>query len=299
VLFHFKKNDVLILFPAFDFRLLILLLAKIKQIIVILEINEYPLVHLKKSKVVKIKQLVVVNSFRLYDGFIVISEELRKLINKYKPDDSKIVKIPIITFDPPKNKSKLSPLNCPYLFHAGSLYENKDYISGMIESFGIAKKELKTNLKYVFTGDIKKCSNHKNIEDIIYRFDLKDEVVFTGYLSTEELDAYFSFASLALIYKKDNIQNKYCFATKLAEYLSYKIPVISSCVGESNNYLIDNENSYLVYKDDPYEFSKKIVDVFKNRDKATTIATNGFNLYKDKFHCESQKDILVKFIKSF
>lgn len=49
----------------------------------------------------------------------------------------------------------------------------------------------------------------------------------------QKLMEYTKGASLFIIYKNENIQNKYCFATKLGEYLLSGNPVITTDVGEA------------------------------------------------------------------
>ena len=61
-----------------------------------------------------------------------------------------------------------------------------------------------------------------------------------------------------IINKRPNLQNRYCFATKLGEYLLTGKPVIISDVGEAKNYLKDGESAYIVDSGQPNLIAKKI-----------------------------------------
>lgn len=62
-------------------------------------------------------------------------------------------------------------------------------------------------------------------------------MLFTGYLSHEDLKDYLSKASMVIINKYRNQQNEHCFSTKLGEYLAAAKPVIITNVGEAMNWL--------------------------------------------------------------
>ena len=63
-----------------------------------------------------------------------------------------------------------------------------------------------------------------------------------------------------VIYNKyDTQQNSYCFSTKLSEYLSFSRPVITTTIGEANNYFKDGVNAFIVEPHKPELIADKIV----------------------------------------
>ena len=298
VCFRFNKNDVIILFPAFDFRLFIPLLTKISEARVVLEINEYPLVQRKNTIITRIKRMLIFKlSFPVYDGFIVISDELKKIIIKYKSSESIIIKIPIIAKPVERILNSKPPVPYPYLFHAGSLSEDKDGVLGMIEGFGLAIREIEKEVKFIFTGLAKKSVHYNEILDLIKKYNLQNQIIFTGFLSSEELDTYMRHSFLSIINKKDTIQNKYCFASKLAEYLSYSIPVITTNIGESNNYLTDNKNAFLVETENVNKLAEKIIEVFSDSQNRLFVSKNAKNLFDWHFEYSVYRNELLTFLK--
>lgn len=302
VLFYLLINrfraDAIIVYPSFDYRLLIPFAGYIARSKVIMEINELPFVD-RPGWLSKVKRAVLFNVFfRFYDGFIVISDNLATKVNKYKSKKSRVVKIPVITDKATKVPYATSPYPFKYIFHAGSLTEEKDGILGMIEAFGIAKKNNMVDLKYIITGDKSKCYFSKQIDSIIHKYGLEDHVVFTGFLSQEQLYIHLQYCSLAIVNKYDTLQNKYCFATKIAEYLSYSIPVITTTVGEAKNFLSDGVDSFLVEPLNTEMLADKIIEALTSEDKRQQIAKGGLDLFERSFNYMRYCDTLNDFIRN-
>ncbi len=95
-------------------------------------------------------------------------------------------------------------------------------------------------------------------------------------------------ASLAILNKKSNIQNIYCFPTKLGEYLLNEIPIIATKIGEMNNYLSHKINALLIDDGNVKDLAKNIEILFTNNDLAKLLAKNGKKLAESEFSNEYQ-----------
>jgi glycosyltransferase involved in cell wall biosynthesis len=300
VLFNrFKSDAMIVIGPSIDFRILLPIASKIAGQKSFIEINEYPFVGKESAKLTKLKRWFFLHFIiPLYDGHIVISENLKELISKFKSEKSRIIRIPVITNNVVDfNENLLSPFNEPYIFHAGSLIENKDGILGIIEAFGIALKKIDLPIKYVFTGRVENSPNYIEIIELIKKYNLQEHIVFTGYIPDNEIPGYFMNASLSIINKYDTLQNRYCFATKLTEYIKYRVPVITTNVGESNNFLIDGINAFICEEGDVKLLSDKIIFAISNPEKSRAIANNAKNLLDKDFNAAYQGQQLKKFIE--
>lgn len=289
--------NVVVVFPSFDFRLLIPVVSFFSKVKVVMEINELPFVD-RPGWLSEVKRFAMFNFFfRLYDGFIVISEELAALVDRYRSNKSIMVKIPVLAEPASIIADAKSPYDFPYMFHAGSLTEEKDGILGMLEAFGMARDKLGINLKYLFTGEISNSSYSRQIRFVMDKYDLRECVFFTGFLTQEQLVRHLQFCNLAIVNKYDTIQNRYCFATKLAEYLSYSIPVVTTMVGESKYYLTDGLDAYLVEPHNPGLLAEKIIEAFTNESDRLKIANGGYELFEKSFVNLRYCDLLVDFFE--
>lgn len=300
VLFNRYKSDVtLVIGPSFDFRLFLPFASIFSISKIFLEINEYPFVAKKQNCLTHIKRWILYNLiYPFYDGFVVISESLLKEVNMAKSIQATVIKVPILGSKVYSDKSKnLSPLNSPYIIHAGSLYEEKDGILGVFEAFGMAVEHIERPLKYVFTGRISNSPHSEEIKKIIANYNLENQIVFTGYLDKKELFRYYKFASLAIVNKYDTRQNRFCFATKFTDYIAHEIPIITTTVGETMQYFINGFNAYLVPPGKSDLMASKIIQAINNPNQMKLIAANASQLIRQDFNYKYQGGRLVKFFE--
>lgn len=296
-LFKLDRNSIVLFFPNCDFRFLLMILCRLRGLKIVMEINEYPLVGRTDGILVRLKRFIIFSlTFPLCSGFIVISDTLKELVIKYAKSKVGVIKIPVIAVNPEFSVENLkSPVVFPYILHVGSLNEQKDGITGMLECFSALVERINFSIRMIFTGDLNKSQDSEEILNAIERLKLKDYVIFLGYLSTKELELYMSFASAAIVNKKENIQNKYCFATKISEYLSWGIPVVTTNYGEAMNFLINGENSIIVEKNDYFSMSAAIQDLIENPEKYNELKKKSRELFKLKFEYSNYSEVLYQF----
>lgn len=247
-------------------------------------------------KNVRLRKKTLLQQFPKCDGFIAISDSLVELAEKYKRTDAQILKVPImVDYDKYSLPDKSSEVSIPYIFHSGTLTEQKDGILGMIEAFGMALQKLSMPIMFISTGNKENSPHREAINELIDEYHLEKKLVFTGYLSEKELKEYLSKASLVIINKYETQQNKYCFSTKLAEYMAASKPVIITRVGEAMNWLTDNRDAYVVGPHDMNALAEKIVEAFTNSEKRYVIASNGFKTCKACFDYKNYGDKLIDF----
>jgi len=291
---NLKKNDIVIIYEGgVLWHKIIARTVHSVHCKVVMELNEYPFVQTPGSEKKRKRMLNTV--FPMYDGFLAISENLVKLINQYAPS-AKVLKVPIIVESLNKDNLYIDKKKEEeaYIFHSGSLSEQKDGILGVIEAFGIACKQLNTPLKYYMTGNLNDSPHAEQIKTLINKYNLHDKIIFTGYLNENELRNYQKNCNLTIINKYDTIQNKYCFATKLGEYLALKRPVIITDVGEATFYLNDT-HAYIVPHGSPQLIANKIIEIINNPQKSKQIAEEGYKLTLKEFNYRYQAQRIISF----
>ena len=296
---HLKEGDIVLGFLSASpyYINTIINIVHLKKAQYIRELCELPYgTSEETTKKIKLRKFTLANLFPKCDGFIAISDALVALAEKYKRTDAMILKIPILVdFEKYCITDKSNEVDVPYIFHSGTLYEQKDGILGMIEAFGIALRQIPFPIRFISTGKIENSPHKEAIHGLIEKYQLKDKILFTGYLSESELKDYLSKASLVIINKYDTQQNKYCFSTKLAEYLAASKPVIITKVGEAMNWLTDNKDAYIVETQQIDSLAEKIVEAFTNVQKRYSIAENGFKTCKSSFDYRNYSKQLIDF----
>lgn len=296
---NLKKGDVVIFYcsPQLDLTLRIINKTRHSGAKFVRDLCELPFgTGEETSKNVNLRNRTYTDQFPLLDGIISISEALSALAAKYVSKD-KITKIPILVdYDSYKMEDSSSKAETPYIFHSGTLYEQKDGILGMLEAFGMAVKRITIPLEFILTGTKEKSPHAKEIDEIISKYDLGNRVKFTGYLSNDELKSYLSKASLVIINKYETQQNVYCFSTKLGEYLAASKPLIITNVGEAMNWLKDKKSAYIIPPKDKQALANAIVKAVENPIERKRIGLNGQDVCKNSFDYRVWGKTLVDFL---
>lgn len=230
--------------------------------------------------------------FKKFEAFIAISEPLKELAEKYKRLNAKVIKIPILV-DKEKfvlpQVIKIQPIETNYIFHSGSLTELKDGLIGMIEAIADVNKR-GYNIHLYSTGSI---SINCELWNRIHSLNIENKIHFLGFLHEQELREYQMGSMLFVVNKLDTLQNRYCFATKLGEYLSTQKPVIMTDVGEANCFLQNNKSAYIIKAGNSTLIADKIIEAMKNSDNRLSIGKKGYDVARNNFCYDVQGIVLL------
>jgi len=233
--------------------------------------------------------------FRLYDGIVAISASLERIAYKYKKSSCKVIKVPILVDFSKYGKDRTENEESNVIFHSGSHTEAKDGFFGMIKSIGLVKEKYGMNIDFYCTGNEPEINEY---DKLVENYKLRENIHYLGYISEKELLFWQKRSKLFIINKYDTFQNRYCFATKLGEYLAMGKPVITTNIGEIVYYLINGENAIIVQPNKPDSIAKSIAEVFNDTDQYAKIGHNGRLLAKEKFDCIKNGLLLKNFIKN-
>lgn len=294
------KNVFLVSFGWFD-TLLIRILTHFFEMNLAIEVNEKPYVtYGNKSDIKVIKKLhayITLNFlYRFIDGFVVISENLLQLVQRNPKKNAIFLKVPILV-NAVSQERKVDLHKKPFLLHAGTLNDQKDGIIAVLEGFVIAHKKLGGRVQFVFTNRSTSKKTLNQIDTIIEENNLYDDVIFTEYLSNDQLSELMLSCYMAVVNRPENEQNYYNFSTKLGEYLSYGIPLISTSQGETAFFLEDNVNCLVVHPNNTEEIANSIVKIIEEKSLYHNLSNNALKLARDKFHYQNYSNSIAEFFK--
>lgn len=300
LLFNLKKGDVAFFYhEPFLFLKQFVKLVHMKGAKYMVELCEYPncAIDVETPASVAKGEKILNEYFPMYDGVIAISEELYQLAKRYVNSECKLIKVPILVeFDKKEAKDLSEETLEKFIFHSGSITEKKDGFLGMLEAYAKALSYVDVDLKFVSTGDYKKSIIKDEVEALLEKYKIRDRVKFTGYINDFELQSYLQKATLVIINKYKTKQNKYCFSTKLSEYLTAGKPVIITDYGEAVNWLEDKKTAYIVETENIKRLSDAIVDAINNPKERLKIAQNGKDLCRRNFDCYQYAELLRCFL---
>lgn len=130
---------------------------------IIRELCELPYgTGVETAKTERLRNKMLTTIFPKFDGFFSISETLSEFVKKYAPK-AKNLKIPILVDVSISENVKPHKSTYPYIFHSGTLYEQKDGVVGMLEGFAIANKQLHGKYDFIMTGKLEDSMDKKKI----------------------------------------------------------------------------------------------------------------------------------------
>lgn len=285
ILNNFKPEIILVTGDTFAYILLGKICSVLTKAKLIRERNEIPFFKLKSIS--RIKTLMLKTEYRLFDGLIVISEELKTFFSKDLSLKAKILEIPILINNKETRAvdNDLIKIN-PHLVYTGSLIDKKDGILNIIKAFAMILEE-HPNSKLIMTGDVNKSTDKKKILRLIHELCIKDKIELTGYISKEKLNEITSTAIALILAKPDNRQNRYNMATKIGEYLLTGRPVVVSSVDSVCNYLSHRKNVFIVNPDEK-SIAKEIKFILDNSEIATQVGLMGKKVALSAFDYQKQ-----------
>lgn len=276
---HIHKHEIVYVYfyPIF-LQILIILAAKMKKAKVVKETCEHPSalgnIHSKWHKYSKWFEYKFI--MPNYDGFIAISRDLNKFVEKYKSKKAKCIIVPILVDDQFKDKDLTQLKNeydVPYIIHTGTMLEQKDSISKILYAYARLKSELNTKCRLVFTGPhaTSKCS----YLPVIKKLGIEKDVDLLGLVSSDHVAKLQHFATMTIIYKSDNLQTRNCFPTKLGEMLVSGTPVITTTIGDANLYLKNEKSAFIFRPDDEDTLVEYIKLILNNSQFAKQVGDAG------------------------
>ena len=250
------------------------------------------------SRAIRLRKVTTEKQFPKLDGIISISDALLNYAKVYTSPTCTHIKVPImVEYEQYVIEKKQDNTKTPYIFHAGTLYQQKDGILGMIEAFGMAKQRLQIPIRYVLTGSIETSSHPVELNNLIKKYQLEDSLEFVGYLYRDQIKAYLREAALVISNRPKSQQDYYGFSTKVGEYLASGTPLITTKWGEAVNWLTDRENAYIIEPEDTDALANAIVHVFQNREEARQIGIAGQKVCQHCFDYHNWSKPLIAFFE--
>ncbi len=179
---------------------------------------------------------------------------------------------------------KLNKLDGKNVLFVGRLEAEKG-VPDLIETFRIVNNKNKA-IKLIIAGD---GSQKKDLINLVNKYNLQDNVIFKGYLNSQDLDKVYQKTSLFV-----TTSFKESFGLVLIEAMSYGIPcfAFSSALGAKE--IIDNKNGKLVADRNREKLANEILKYFNNPNKEA-FSSNAYQT-ASKYSTENVKLLWFKFI---
>jgi len=296
-----QKNDKIIAINFWTETLLThlfsFLLTKALKTRAILERSENPLRNCQGSILNQFYGQVKLHlEILLYDGFICISHHLIEFYKTRGVNQKRLFLVPS-TVDPSRFTIEAEkPVDFKYLGYFGSLTFERDDVDVLIRAF----KEI--SLKYpdihLVLGGSGSDVDREKIINLILTLKIENKVLLLDYLSRSDIINYITHSEVLVMVRKNDMKSKASYPSKLTEYLTTSIPIVTVNVGEISDYLTDGTNCFLAEAGNQKALFIKIDFVLCNYNLALEVAKKGKELTQTIFNYNYQAKRLIEIFNS-
>jgi len=295
--FHKKNIDAIISFTESSLQNIpIGLIAKVKGILFIREVNEYPKAVLRKgvNGLSPLGNCRIKKSLIPFNGLLCISSALFNYFKTRHAFNKPSLVVPIVV---DKLRFQIIPDIPPekYITYCGNLFGDKDGVEILIKAFSKIFHRFR-DYKLLLIGDISESVKYNKLLKLIQESGLSRHVEFTGYKNRDEVPALLCKSAVLALARPDNIQAQAGFPTKLGEYLATSRPVITTAVGDIPDYITDGVNGFLAEPGNINNLAEKISFVLENYVSAIKIGKKGRELTDSIFNPSFQAKRIQEFI---
>jgi glycosyltransferase involved in cell wall biosynthesis len=219
------------------------------------------------------------------DALIAVSKyTVDELTDLYGIDKNKIHVIyngvDIERFKPRPNRAELRQefgleTDQKVVLFVGRLYHRKG-IDTLLRAVPPILKEF-SNVKFVISGTGFK-QKEESLRNLAKELDIEDHVKFLGYVPDEKLPLLYSASDIFVL---PAIYENFPFA--ILEAQSTGLPVISTKVGGIPEFLVDNQNGYVIEPRDPTQLTQKVLALLQDPKLAKEMGDRGRKLIEEKF----------------
>lgn len=273
------------------------LLSKMSGAVHVLERSEHPF----KSYNNKLSELIF-GRLRIWTEIIFsnrifcISDYLMDFYRKRGASVDKLFKVPS-TVDPFRFSGfHMRQLEQRYICYSGSLTLMKDGVDILIRSFSRISPVF-PDLLLVLVGKADTVQDEQYFRNLVTDLMINEKVIFTGKVPRNVVPSYICNAHVLALARPRSIVADAGFPSKLSEYLSTGIPVVTTKVGEIPMYLTDNQNAFLSEPDSVEEFAAKLKAVLDDYHNAREVGLKGRKIAMSEFNYLHQAKRIIEFLE--
>jgi glycosyltransferase involved in cell wall biosynthesis len=277
-----KKIDVVEVCTLPDFLVFSAFVQKMKRRRIVLDMHEImPEFFMSKFGVgenqfiVKVLLFLEKVSLRFADGVITVNEPIRRIFEK-RAIPGRHIEVVMNTVDGSSlsatEKSDHSGFNCVYHGTVTELYGLETAIRG----FSLASPYARDMRFHIFGNGVEA----RSLKTLARDLGVGSKVIFHGFLPHQQMLKWLWEMDLGILALRKDVFLNLSFSNKLAEYIYFKIPVVTSDL-DSTKYYFD-ESQILYYESgNVQDLSSKILFAYRNREKTTEMSEAARVKYED------------------
>ena len=274
------------------------LISKICGIKLLIERSEFPIIFYQQGKYkrsfrLKLYKKTIEFSYKLFDGWILETQNLVDYYSKYACKSAAFCVVPMtVEIDRFSNIELEDNVFGDYIAYCGNL-KDIDGVTILIKAFSIISSKYK-DLKLVLAGYSDEINKHKAlVEDL----NIASKVIFLGKIDRDKVPSFLANAKILALASPTSKRACATMPCKVGEYLCTGIPCVITGLGEIHKYMKDNVSAFLAEPDSDIKFAEKLDFVLTDYANALNVAQNGKKIAMYSFSGETQAKIVDSFLK--
>jgi glycosyltransferase involved in cell wall biosynthesis len=164
----------------------------------------------------------------------------------------------------------------------------------MIEAFRNVL-EYEPEARLLLVGHFMPPELQEEVEAAARALGIADAVTVTGRVPFSTIGDYLRRARVGWVSWQPVPKNEKNIPTKLFEYMSYALPIVSSDLASTRPFVTHGENGYLVKADMPSAHAGAIVDLLRHPERAEAMGVTGQRLVREKYNWAVMEGRLLDF----
>ena len=252
--------------------------------------SEYPSDRVKNSK---IKMFFYKRKVRMFDGMIIMTDELSKYYSNLVNRKDFVFTLPM-TIDDSRFLGVETPREKDSKIVVVFGGHNRDGLIDSVKAFLKYCEIYSSSLSLVLIGPFQSLPNSHAISDIINNSKYKERVIIKGQMPIDKVPYYLSTATCLLttptFYKSGG------FPTKLGEYMLSKTPIVLTNAGEISKYVEADKDAIVCAPGDYDAIARGINRIEKDHKYAQYLISNAYSKVRTVFNAETYVDKLIVFL---
>ncbi len=186
-------------------------------------------------------------------------------------------------------KKKLGLLDADVLLYVGRIAKGKGVDKLIKILYQVRRKNKRVKL-VIIGGDAGYLSY---VKILIEKYNLSDDVIFTGYIAKYDLAAYYSIADLVVYPSRQEI-----FGLVICEAMACGKPVIGSDIMGPSEIIVDGKTGFTSNFEDISALSEKIITLLDNKNILLKLGQNGLERAKKLFSWQKTAQLHFNLYKS-
>jgi glycosyltransferase involved in cell wall biosynthesis len=225
---------------------------------------------------------------RLQSGLIFADDEIAANFKKINLPKTTIFNYPLRSFvdNGISETSNNDPRN-PIIIYLGSIKQERGSWL-MIEAFRQVIEQI-PEAKLSLVGPFTPKNHELEIKFELDQQGLKHAVIITGPVQFIEIGKYLKQAAAGWIPWPDYAKHRKNIPTKVFEYMSYRVPVVSSDLPSVRPFITHGVDGFLVEPNDPAAHAKAIINLLNQPKIAIKMGQRGQETVKNKYSWDSME----------